>query len=128
MSFHIFPFNPVSNQSYPSSVLISFNTPTHSRAALPTQQTTLSLPPPLSTSTTKKTAPHNPNYFHAARHVSPTTFYHKDLRDSTHVFLRQDATRRALEPQYIGPHEVIDRTDKTQLLRAAGRSIYQRTE
>jgi len=34
----------------------------------------------------------------AARHASPATFIHNDLRDSTHVFLRQDATRRALEP------------------------------
>jgi hypothetical protein len=34
----------------------------------------------------------------AARHASPTTFLHKDLRDCTHVFLRQDATLRALEP------------------------------
>jgi len=30
----------------------------------------------------------------AARHSSPSTFVHKDLRDSTHVFLRQDATPR----------------------------------
>jgi hypothetical protein len=34
----------------------------------------------------------------AARHASPATFVHKDLQDSTHVFLRQDATRRALDP------------------------------
>jgi hypothetical protein len=34
----------------------------------------------------------------AARHSFAATFVHKDLRDSTHVFLRQDATRRALEP------------------------------
>ena len=40
----------------------------------------------------------------AARHASPATFIHKDLRDSTHVFLRQDAIRRALEPPYTGPH------------------------
>jgi hypothetical protein len=34
----------------------------------------------------------------AARHASPPTFIHKDLQDSTHVFLRQDTIRRALEP------------------------------
>jgi len=34
----------------------------------------------------------------AKRHASPATFIHKDLRDSTHVFLRQDSIRRALEP------------------------------
>jgi hypothetical protein len=31
-----------------------------------------------------------------AHHASPATFVHKDLRDSTHVFLRQDTIRRAL--------------------------------
>jgi cleavage and polyadenylation specificity factor subunit 1 len=36
----------------------------------------------------------------AARHASPATFVHKDLKNCTHVFLRQDATRRALEPPY----------------------------
>jgi hypothetical protein len=34
----------------------------------------------------------------AARHASPATFIHKDLRDSTHVFLRKYTTHRALEP------------------------------
>jgi hypothetical protein len=34
----------------------------------------------------------------AARHVSPVTFVHSDLGKCTHVFLRQDTTRRALEP------------------------------
>jgi len=60
----------------------------------------------------------------AALHASPATFIHKDLRDSTHVFLRQDAIRRALEPPYSGPHKVIARTDKTQLSCAAGTSHY----
>ena len=41
----------------------------------------------------------------AARHSSPATFVHKDLQDSTLVFLRQDATRHALEPPYSGPHK-----------------------
>ena len=59
----------------------------------------------------------------AARQLSPATFVHKDLRDSTHVFLRKDATRRALEPPYSGPHKVIDRTDRTlKLSCGAGRS------
>jgi len=52
----------------------------------------------------------------AALHGSPTTFIHKDLGDSTHVFLRQDAIRRALEPPYSGPYEVIARTDKTLII------------
>jgi hypothetical protein len=59
----------------------------------------------------------------AARHVSPATFVEKDLRDSTHIFLRQDAIRRALEPPYSGPHKVIAHTDKIKLTCAAGRSL-----
>jgi hypothetical protein len=39
----------------------------------------------------------------ATRHSSPATFVHKDLDDCTHVFLRQDATRRALEPPLQRP-------------------------
>ena len=34
----------------------------------------------------------------ATRHASPAVFVHKDVADSTHVFLRQDAVRRPLEP------------------------------
>ena len=59
----------------------------------------------------------------AARHASPATFIHKDLRDSTHVFLRRDTTRRALEPPYSGPHKVIARTDKTLTIVVRGRQV-----
>ena len=57
----------------------------------------------------------------AARHASPATFIHKDLRDSTHVILRQEATRRALEPPYSCPHKVIARTDRTLTIVVRGR-------
>jgi hypothetical protein len=56
----------------------------------------------------------------AARHASPATFIHKDLWDSTHVFLRQDDTRRALDPPYSGPQKVIARTDKTLTIVVRG--------
>jgi hypothetical protein len=59
----------------------------------------------------------------AARHASPTAFVHKDLMDSTHVFLRQDALRRALEPTYSGPYKVLGRTDKTFKIAMHGKSI-----
>jgi hypothetical protein len=53
----------------------------------------------------------------AARHASPATFVHKDLHNRTHVFLRQDATRRVLEPPYRGPYQVLSRGEETlQLL------------
>jgi hypothetical protein len=58
-----------------------------------------------------------------ARQASPATFVHKDLRDSTHVFLRQDAIRRALEPPYSGPHKVIARMEKTLKIDVRGRQV-----
>ena len=54
----------------------------------------------------------------AARHTSPATLIHKDLKDDTHVFLRQEAIRRALDPQYSGPHKVIARRENIQNFRA----------
>ena len=39
----------------------------------------------------------------ALRHASPAVFIHKDLADSTHVFLRQDAVWRPLNPPYSSP-------------------------
>jgi len=59
----------------------------------------------------------------AARHASPAKFIHKDLRYSTHMFLRRDTTHRALEPPYSGPHKVIARTDKTLTIVVRGRQV-----
>ena len=59
----------------------------------------------------------------AARHSSPTTFVHKDLKETTHVFLRQDAVRRALEPPYSGPYKVMPRSDKSYDVSINGRTI-----
>ena len=49
----------------------------------------------------------------ATRRSTQASFIHKDLKDSTHVFLRQDTARRTLQPPYSGPQKVIPRTDKT---------------
>jgi hypothetical protein len=54
----------------------------------------------------------------AARHASPSTFVHSDLERCTHVFLRQNTTRRALEPTYSGPYQVLSRIEKTATSRA----------
>jgi hypothetical protein len=59
----------------------------------------------------------------AAHHASPATFVHKDLHNCTHVFLHQDATRRALEPPYSGPYQVLSRREKTLQLLMRGRPI-----
>jgi hypothetical protein len=54
---------------------------------------------------------------------SPDTFADKDLRDCTHVFLRQDARRRATEPPYSGPYQVLSRRRKTLQLLVSGKPI-----
>jgi hypothetical protein len=59
----------------------------------------------------------------AARHASPATFVHKDLHSCTHVFLRQDATRRALEPPYSGQYQVLSWKEKTLQLLVCGKPV-----
>jgi hypothetical protein len=59
----------------------------------------------------------------AARHTSPSTFVHSDLERCTRVFLRQDTTRRTLEPPYSGPYRVLSRIVKTLQLLVRGRPV-----
>jgi hypothetical protein len=59
----------------------------------------------------------------AAHHATLTTFVYKDLLESSHVFLRQDAIRRALEPPYSGQHKVIARTDQILKTELRGRQV-----
>jgi hypothetical protein len=64
----------------------------------------------------------------AARHASPAAFVHSDLEKCTHVFLRQDTTRRALEPPYIDPYQVLSRRGKTMQLLVRGRPVAVSTD
>lgn len=57
----------------------------------------------------------------ASRHSKNKIFYHKDLDVSTHVFLRDDSVRAALQPPYTGPHEVLERGDKTFKILVRGK-------
>jgi hypothetical protein len=59
----------------------------------------------------------------AAHHASSATFVHKDLHNCMHVFLRQDTTRRALEPPYSGPYQVLSRRAKTLKLLVRGKPV-----
>jgi hypothetical protein len=59
----------------------------------------------------------------ASHHTSSATFVHKDLHNCTHVFLRQDATRRALVPPYSGPYQVLSRREKTPQLLVRGKPV-----
>jgi cleavage and polyadenylation specificity factor subunit 1 len=45
----------------------------------------------------------------AAHHIKPSMFNLKDLYTCSHVFLRTDAVKSPLQPQYSGPYEVIKR-------------------
>jgi hypothetical protein len=59
----------------------------------------------------------------AACHTSPATSVHSDLEKCTHLFLHQDATRRALEPPYSSPYQILSRSDKTLQLLIRGRPV-----
>jgi cleavage and polyadenylation specificity factor subunit 1 len=59
----------------------------------------------------------------AARHAYQAIFVHSDLEKCTHVFLRQDAMLRALEPRYSGPYKVLSRRKKTLKLLVRGRPV-----
>jgi hypothetical protein len=58
-----------------------------------------------------------------ARHASPDTIVHSDLEKCNLVFFRQDTTRRAFEPRYSGPYQVLSRKDKTMQFLVRGRPI-----
>ncbi|CAH4034451.1 unnamed protein product [Pieris brassicae] len=56
------------------------------------------------------------------RHGKAKTFVHKDLKQATSVFLRQEAVRKSLKPPYSGPYKVLDRTDKTMRIEMDGKT------
>jgi len=63
----------------------------------------------------------------AASHASPATFIHKDLLDSTHVFLRQDAVHW-IHNTVAHTKWLPVRTKHSHVPCAAGRSLSQPTE
>jgi hypothetical protein len=58
-----------------------------------------------------------------ARYSSPATFIYRDLKDATHVFLRQDTISHALDPPYSGWQKVMARTEKTFKISVRGKQI-----
>lgn len=44
-------------------------------------------------------------------------FVHEDLKTCDYVFIRTDAVKKPLQPAYEGPYKVIERNDKTFLLK-----------
>ncbi|XP_071452910.1 uncharacterized protein [Hetaerina americana] len=55
------------------------------------------------------------------RHGEKAVFQHRDLASSSQVFVRHEATKRALQPPYDGPFEVLNRTEKYFTLRVNGK-------
>jgi hypothetical protein len=51
--------------------------------------------------------------FRQHTHTSTATFVHSDFEKCTHVFLLQDTLRRALEPPYSGPYQVLSHREDT---------------
>lgn len=56
------------------------------------------------------------------RHSSRDIFVHKDLRDASHVFVRDDKVRRPLSQPYQGPFKVLKRDAKFFKLDMNGKS------
>lgn len=59
----------------------------------------------------------------AARHCKKSIFIFKDLTTTTHVYLREDAVKGALQPAYTGPHQVLKRNDKVFTLMIKGKPV-----
>ncbi|XP_048485581.1 uncharacterized protein LOC125490436 [Plutella xylostella] len=58
-------------------------------------------------------------------HSSSTSPFYipRDLSTSSHVFLRQDHVRGALQPPYAGPYKVIERQPKFFTLDVKGKTV-----
>lgn len=64
-----------------------------------------------------------------AHHIKQATFVHTDLHTCTHVFIREDAVKKPLQPPYSGPYQVIDRlNDRLFTIDVNGRAVTITTE
>jgi len=64
-----------------------------------------------------------------AHHCNKTPFFHKNLFDCTHVWIRDDSVHKALQPPYSGPFRVINRiNDNLFTIEIAGKSVNISTE
>lgn len=52
-----------------------------------------------------------------------TIFIHSDLSTCSHVFVRVDLLRKSLQAPYEGPYQVIERSDKSFLLKMADKHV-----
>ena len=56
-------------------------------------------------------------------HSQAKIFKHPELENCTHVFLRDDSSRKSLVPPYTGPFQVIERDSKTFTLDINGKQV-----
>jgi len=64
-----------------------------------------------------------------AHHCNKTPFFHKNLFDCTHVWVRDDSVHKALQPPYSGPFRVVNRiNDNLFTIEIAGKSVNISTE
>jgi len=59
----------------------------------------------------------------ASRHSKPRSFVFADLKDCSHVFLREGGVQAALQPPYQGPYEVLARNDKTFTIKVRNQPV-----
>ncbi|XP_071439030.1 uncharacterized protein [Hetaerina americana] len=57
-----------------------------------------------------------------SRHGDHPVFVFKDLRTTSHVFVRNDAVRGSLQPPYEGPFAVVSRLPKDFVVNIRGRN------
>ncbi|GBN64297.1 hypothetical protein AVEN_26198-1 [Araneus ventricosus] len=55
--------------------------------------------------------------------TSQKIFVHKDLKSSSHVFVRIDRVKKSLEPAYEGPFPVLTRQDKYFTVTIKGKNV-----
>jgi hypothetical protein len=60
-------------------------------------------------------------YVLVTHNARPGTFVHKDLLTCTHVCLRQDSIRNALDPPYTGPYPVLSGRKNTLCILVRGK-------
>ncbi|KAG5321131.1 POL4 protein, partial [Pseudoatta argentina] len=58
-----------------------------------------------------------------SHHIRPKLFFHKDLYNCSHVFIKVEGNRRPLDQPYTGPHRVLKRiSDKVFAIEIDGKS------
>lgn len=57
-----------------------------------------------------------------AHHNKENVFIQKSLPTSSHVFVRNDTVKSALQPPYDGPYEVLERSEKYYLIKFNNRT------